>query len=60
MENLFQLDTLEIEKLETLLSTSNIVDEMSLPPINNMDCSQSPCKNTCETHCDGTCYGGKK
>lgn len=60
MKDLFQLDTVEIQKLETLLANSPATDSVLLQEMSSHGCSgcQDVCGDSCSSNCSGDCQGG--
>lgn len=59
MKDLFQLDTVEIQKLEKLLTNSSVADLTLLQEMNSQGCSgcQDVCGDSCSSNCSGDCQG---
>lgn len=55
MKDLFQLDTIEVQKLEALLTNSPAVEPAILEGMNNQGCGDcgGNCSNTCGDGCTG-------
>ncbi len=56
MENIFQLSTTEIQKLESLLAQSVAVEVTSLEQMDKRSCG-SGCSGGCSGSCEGSCQG---
>ena len=60
MKDLFQLDTVDMQKLESLLTNSSATDLAFPQEISSRGCSgcQDVCGDSCSSNCSGDCQGG--